>query len=781
MELDKDIVNFAKATRRVESGDDPKIKGGSNETGYYQYTPATWNSQAKKYGINVPIEQATPEQQNEVFYKWAKEKKDAGYNLGQISSMHNAGEGKPNAYKENWKGTNKYGVQYDTPAYAKKVAEIYQELKATTTPMGIEQPVEVKKTFMEKTGNILDSIFGGGKIGEAIGTSSVKSDVRAGVGPDGQPIAEADYSKLSPEAILRLQAKGVPTTAQGQREEVAQSMEGPNAGQIAGDVARIGVNFLPAGMIAKGGAKAVPILSKLPPKIGNIVEGAGIGTLAQGSANVAEGRPITENLGTGALLGGATAGILPPLVKGASKLVKNITQPIEKKVEGSVLSQYKKGVKPLINAKMTISGANKYDDNVITGVKTIKDNKTNLSFVDDTGEVVAGETPKTLQQFSDSIEQTKKVIFNGYDELAKKAGKAGVQVNMKPIADELDTIINNRALSITNPNSIKYAKQLKARLLSTGNLDATTAQDVVQNYNKSLEAFYRNPSYETATQASIDAMIANNMRKALDDGISGITGAEYGALKRQYGALKAIEKDVIKATLRDARKNTKGLIDFSDILSGGQVVSGLVSLNPGAIASGLTQKGIASFYKYLNNPNRAIEKMFKSVDKLPSLNIKATPKVTPKVDSMTKPKVKPSLSLGKVEKELEPLAQEARKYKSAEEFATSLSNKNVGEFVQDIPIDKIRKSDFYQGELAKAQKEIASGTYKRTSDEPIRLFFDPKKGDFEMVDGYHRLAKAIAEGKNTMKSSIETVANKSQLTDFYNKAVGKPSLKINKK
>lgn len=125
-----------------------------------------------------------------------------------------------------------------------------------------------------------------------------------------------------------------------------------------------------------------------------------------------------------------------------------------------------------------------------------------------------------------------------------------------------------------------------------------------------------------------------------------------------------------------------------------------------------------------------------------------------------------------IPKELEPLAKEAMKYKTAEEFADALSNANVGELVHDISVSAIRQSDFYKSELAKAQKEIAAGTYKRSSDEPIRLFFDPKRGDFEMVDGYHRLAKALASGKNSIKSSVETVAKKDELTDFHNKVKG---------
>lgn len=130
-ELDQDVVRLAQAIREVESGGDYAARGKSREFGAYQYTPDTWNARASKYlGRSVPLEQASKEEQNEVQYKWMKEKKDAGYNIGQIASMHNAGEGRPNAYQEGMTGTNSYGVQYDVPGYAKKVAEAYQAKKA---------------------------------------------------------------------------------------------------------------------------------------------------------------------------------------------------------------------------------------------------------------------------------------------------------------------------------------------------------------------------------------------------------------------------------------------------------------------------------------------------------------------------------------------------------------------------------------------------------------------------------------------------------------------------
>lgn len=130
IQLDPDAVNLAKAIRQTESGGDFNAKGKSGEYGAYQFTEPTWKAYAKKHlGQDIPLAQATPEDQNQVAYKQIKEWKDKGYNVGQIASMWNAGENRPDAYLENHTGINKYGVHYDTPKYAKSVATAYQTIK----------------------------------------------------------------------------------------------------------------------------------------------------------------------------------------------------------------------------------------------------------------------------------------------------------------------------------------------------------------------------------------------------------------------------------------------------------------------------------------------------------------------------------------------------------------------------------------------------------------------------------------------------------------------------
>lgn len=128
--LDQSAVNLAKSIRQNESGGNFSARGKSGEYGAYQFTEPTWNNYSKQYGISVPLEQATPEQQNEVAYKKIKEWKDAGYNVGQVASMWNAGEKRKDAYLEGNKGVNDKGVSYDTAKYAENVAKTYQDYKS---------------------------------------------------------------------------------------------------------------------------------------------------------------------------------------------------------------------------------------------------------------------------------------------------------------------------------------------------------------------------------------------------------------------------------------------------------------------------------------------------------------------------------------------------------------------------------------------------------------------------------------------------------------------------
>lgn len=171
------------------------------------------------------------------------------------------------------------------------------KINAFEAQRAIKQSQVKPKTGMEKSGKVgetLGSIFGGNKIGEAIGTGVARRDVESGK----NEMDLVDYSSLSPQAIERLRAKGVPVTEEEQRAEIAQGIKGPSGKEIAGDVAQIGLNFVGGG--AAKGLKGVGLAKK-------VATGAGIGYGYDVSTGLKDGDSVGKSLvpGVGTAIGGA--------------------------------------------------------------------------------------------------------------------------------------------------------------------------------------------------------------------------------------------------------------------------------------------------------------------------------------------------------------------------------------------------------------------------------------------------------------------------------------------
>ena len=296
--------------------------------------------------------------------------------------------------------------------------------------------------------------------------------------------------------------------------------------------------------------------------------------------------------------------------------------------QAKVIDQYNRAIRPTVVGKGNAGQIANASDNVISGLKTIADNKDTLQFTDSSGNIIKGQTPTTVDQLSQSIAQTKSNIFKQYNDIATKAGDQGLKVDASGIASELDPVIQSKSLAISNPAAVKYAQAAQARLTQAGGVDALTAQEVIQNYNAELKAYYRNPTPGMASNVQIDALIANKFREALDNGIANTTGAEYQSLKNQYGALSSMEKDVAHRATVWGRQNKVGLAaNISNVASGAELVRGLLTGNPVDVAIGGTIKGIQLYQKYLNNPDVGVSKIFDAINES---NVPPTPKaVTP--------------------------------------------------------------------------------------------------------------------------------------------------------
>lgn len=313
--IDPQVKNLVSAIGRAETGNPSQNaysqKGKSGEFGRYQFMPDTWKLWAKQH-LGDQNAQPTIENQNKVAYMQVKQWKDDGLNPAQIASKWNSGN--KNAYKENHKGTNKQGVSYDTPAYTQKVSQYYEQLKggqsqnlfgqtANAQSPDVSQETQTptnNKDLLQKTGDIVNTIFPGKQTGEAIGT-----------------LGGLAYEKLKGFFGGKDNSKYYDTSA-------------PTPLQVAGDVAQGALTVAPGLGAVKSFGKTIPALKTAGSVMGRIGQagliGAGIGgtqALKEGSTDLGK---IGKQTAFGGLLGGALGGIGEAVSKIAQHFPKTMIQ-----------------------------------------------------------------------------------------------------------------------------------------------------------------------------------------------------------------------------------------------------------------------------------------------------------------------------------------------------------------------------------------------------------------------------------------------------------------------
>lgn len=319
---------------------------------------------------------------------------------------------------------------------------------------------------------------------------------------------------------------------------------------------------------------------------------------------------IVDEISTAGI--GGTLGFIMKGVARAAGGAVDLVKTLPKIVDQGIM----KGVKPSAQKLKNIAGVQKYKEDAQRAVAAVYDNRKALGLKDELGQVVE-KLPETVHEFSEAISSTKASIFSKYDQLKQQAGALGAKVNLKAIAKDINGSLDasKKVLKTVAPDALRYLQTRVEALKKAGSFTANEAQDAIKVLNRSLETFYRNPSYEAASKAVVDAGIAGSMRRSLDTVIEGATGKQYQALRNVYKSLKTIESDVAKRVVVEARKSGKGLLDFSDIFSGAEIVRGLVHLDPGSMAAGGTARAIKEYIKKINSPNEAIKMMFRKYDK----------------------------------------------------------------------------------------------------------------------------------------------------------------------
>jgi hypothetical protein len=198
-------------------------------------------------------------------------------------------------------------------------------------------------------------------------------------------------------------------------------------------------------------------------------------------------------------------------------------------------------------------------------------------------------------------------------------------VDLKPVAAELEKFADNPGLKLTagSEGVIKYAKKQAEKYAEEEAGSPSAVQQAITNANASLKSFYSNPSYKSAARAGVDAMIANQQRKALDELISGVTGPGYQKLKLEYGAMAATQKEVTRAAIK-AMGNTAEARFLEGLTNAGtaeEVVRAITTMSLEPAARSIMFRAAHALQRLYNSPDRQVRLMFQGLDLAPPRSI----------------------------------------------------------------------------------------------------------------------------------------------------------------
>ena len=288
-----------------------------------------------------------------------------------------------------------------------------------------------------------------------------------------------------------------------------------------------------------------------------------------------------------------------------------------------------RGTKPTDRGARTLDAAQKYDKNYKDALQTIAEysdkidpvtGKKAINIVDKEGNNIS--IPSTHHEAAQAIDDAKLAVFKDYTDYEKTSGNAGSVMTPEHFKG-VDAAVNN--VTVENgftKKDIAYAKDKLAEYQDMLGQSPETVSKRLKIINNDLQGAYNDPT-RTSTHKAIDMAMATELREALDDIITKGTDPRYKELRRKYGALKSVERDINHRAKVLARKSDYGVFALTDILTNGEIGHGLLTANPAIFAKGLIGKATKKLIEHHNNPDRYLSDAFKKAYRLDKLKKEA--------------------------------------------------------------------------------------------------------------------------------------------------------------
>ncbi len=253
-----------------------------------------------------------------------------------------------------------------------------------------------------------------------------------------------------------------------------------------------------------------------------------------------------------------------------------------------------------------------YEQNVLRGIDKLVENRPNLTLATPQGvPLPAGTAPRTMRQLDEAIDQTKTALFEKWNPMAARAGEEGLRIDLAPVGAELRALAQKPEVFLSNPGAVQQLENFAALYERQGLVSPLEAQSTIKNINTRLASFYDKGEAASGAPAMVLEPVARLLRKQLDEGIERTVGPGWRELRRDYGALSAIERDVTKAVERIAKQApTTGIGKLANFVSTIESIRAIATLSPDAMVSAFGAKVAGELHRFYSNPNRMVARLF---------------------------------------------------------------------------------------------------------------------------------------------------------------------------
>ena len=282
-----------------------------------------------------------------------------------------------------------------------------------------------------------------------------------------------------------------------------------------------------------------------------------------------------------------------------------------------LLDMYNRWVKPTSQWVKTNTQLQQYNDDAMWAVESIIKNKDALKYIDANWEETFGHLPRSLDEFSQAIKQTKQSIYDRYAAIAKEAWQT-TNVDTSDIVTALKKQLKDKEWRAGQSEATigKMEKWIKDLEELNNTMSVEWAQAKVQELNQKIQAFLKSQNPNDVSPNAVDGLVLNGLKKWIDDAIekAGLDSEEYMQLRNMYRQLKSIESDVNHRAVVYGRQNPQSLVDSMSDLQTIDAIADIFSNPVWWTVKLLKTKAFKLAAKDRNNSNKIVENMFKDAD-----------------------------------------------------------------------------------------------------------------------------------------------------------------------